>query len=97
MNKESDEKDWIDWQRLFLREDAEGIWNGLYSFVKASLRDYKADCYRITQDIFLYLLVTGKINRYTIHRYPPTEINRELHSLINNLMASNSNIYLRFS
>ena len=97
MDKESDETNWIDWQRLFIREDAEGIWNGLYGFVKASLKDCKSDCYRITQDIFLYLLVTGKINRYTIRRYPPAEINRELHALLNGLIASNANIYLRFS
>jgi hypothetical protein len=97
MDKEPDPANWIDWQRLFLREDAEGIWNGLFSFVKASMKDYKSDCHRITQDIFLYLLVTGKINRYTIHRYPPDKINRELQVLLSSLMASNVNIYLRFS
>jgi hypothetical protein len=74
-----------DWRELFMRQDAETIWQRLSALVRLTLPDQTAEHDAVTQEVFLDLLSGVRINTYLEQDYSSEEIRQEIKTLISNI------------
>ena len=72
-----------DWRELLIRQDAEIIWHRLSALVRLALPDRSGEHDTITQEIFLDLLSSERINMYLEQNYSGEEIRQDIKALIN--------------
>jgi hypothetical protein len=77
-----------DWRELLIRQDAETIWHRLSALVRVTLPEPTTEHDAITQEIFLNLLSSARINTYLEQDYPSEEIRQEIKTLISNATKS---------
>ena len=52
------------WRDLFVAEDAAGVWNRLSDLVRSEAARSQSDSDKLTQDLFLNILATGRYRFY---------------------------------
>jgi hypothetical protein len=67
-----------DWRQVFLSQDAQAIWHQLSVLVSTVVPGHSADHDLLTQELFLNLLATDRINYYIEHDYSDAEIRSDL-------------------
>lgn len=73
-----------DWRELLLEDDSEAIWSRISNLVKAERPAGEQANHLITQDLFLYLLATQRLNVYIDRKYSEEEITLDILSLLRN-------------
>jgi hypothetical protein len=71
-----------DWRQVFLSQDAQAIWHQLSVLVSTVVPGHSADHDLLTQELFLNLLATDRINYYIEHDYSDAEIRSDLIELL---------------
>ena len=72
-----------DWRELLTRQEIEPIWQRLSALVRLTLPDRASEHDRITQEVFLHLLSSNRIDMYLERNYSGEKIRRDLKTLIN--------------
>jgi hypothetical protein len=72
-----------DWRELLIRQDAEIIWHRLSALVRLTLPDRSGEHDAITQEIYLDLLSSERLNIYLERNYSGEKIRQEIKALIN--------------
>ena len=70
------------WRNLLINGDAEAVWRKILFLVKSSGRDQRRNSEQLTQEIFLHLLSTDRLNLYLEHRFTDEEITADLLSFL---------------
>jgi hypothetical protein len=70
------------WRAILFEQDAEAIWRNLSEMIRSVLPDQESDSDQITQEIFLHLIATDRLNLYIQRHYSDEEILQDLLSLI---------------
>lgn len=71
-----------DWRKIFIEQDAEVIWQRLFTLIESMVPNGRDDCDLITQELFLHLLATQRLNVYLAEGYSDEEIESDLLSLV---------------
>ena len=71
------------WRELFINQDAEAVWQNLYSFIRSAIPDYDSDYEQLAQELFLRLLMTERIQLYLEQGCSDDEIRDDLLLLLN--------------
>ena len=71
-----------DWREVLLSQDADAIWRKLYALVRSNIPDKPSEQERITQELFLFLVSTGRVNMYLEEDYSSDAIRLDLISLL---------------
>jgi hypothetical protein len=71
-----------DWRELLIGQDAEIIWHRLSALVRLTLSDRSGEHDTITQEIFLHLLSSDRIDTYLEQNYSGEEIRRDIKAII---------------
>ena len=71
-----------DWREVFLSQDADAIWRKLYALVRSNIPESPPDQERITQELFLFLVSTGRVIIYLDQGYSNEDIRLDLISLL---------------
>lgn len=72
----------INWRKLFIAQDAEAIWREIANLVRTISTGDDRTPDAITQEVFLFVVVTGRFNIYLEQGYSNAAISRELRALI---------------
>ncbi|MCI0488611.1 MAG: hypothetical protein L0229_18645 [Blastocatellia bacterium] len=70
------------WREILAEEDAEAIWQRLFTLIESAVPNRRDDCDLITQEIFLHLLATQRLNLYLTEGRSDEEIESDLLSLV---------------
>jgi len=71
------------WRQILIEEDADAIWRKLFTIIKSVIPDGEADCDKVTQEVFLHLLATGRLSLYINQEFSDKEIEQDLLSIAN--------------
>ena len=71
-----------DWRRVLLSQDAEAIWHRLSILVRAVAPDHPSGFDQLTQELFLNLLATDRVEFYFKQDYSDAEIRADLISML---------------
>ena len=66
------------WRSVLQSQDAEAIWQQLSILVRTAATGHPAECDQITQELFLNLIATDRINHYLESGYSDSEIRADL-------------------
>jgi len=66
------------WRSVLQSQDAEAIWQQLSILVRTAATGHPAECDQITQELFLNLIATDRINHYLENGYSDSEIRADL-------------------
>ena len=70
------------WRKLLIDEEAEAIWQKLFTLIESTASDDRSDCCQITQEVFLHLLATQRLRMYLTRDFSDEEIDMDLLSLV---------------
>jgi hypothetical protein len=70
------------WRELLTSQDASLIWHQLQIFVRSEYQDGKSDIDQLTQEVFLHLTSSGRLDLYVSEKYTEEEIRSDLLSLL---------------
>ena len=70
------------WREILAEEDAEAIWQRLFTLIESKVPERRDDCDRITQEVFLHLLASQRLHAYIIEGCSDEEIESDLLSLV---------------
>ena len=71
------------WRELFVNQDAEAIWQNIYTLITSVAPNPDSDYERITQELFLHILTTERIHLYVEQGCSDDEIRDDLLLLLN--------------
>ena len=71
------------WRELFLNQDAEAVWQKIYTLIRSAIPDYDYDYEQRAQELFLRLLTTDRIPLYLEQGCSDDEIKDDLLLLLN--------------
>jgi hypothetical protein len=71
-----------DWRKLFIAQDAEAIWHEIASLVDTVSTGAHPASDAITQEVFIFVVATGRFKTYLEQGYSNRAISRELKRLI---------------
>jgi hypothetical protein len=71
-----------DWRQLLTSQNASLIWHNLSILAREIIPDNQHRLDQVTQECFLYLLATGRIEEYISGNYSNEEIRADLLSLL---------------
>ncbi len=71
------------WRELFLNQDAEAVWQKIYTLIRSVISDTDSDYEQMAQDLFLRLLTADRIPQYVEQGCSDDEIRDDLLLLLN--------------
>ncbi len=71
------------WRELLIAEDAEALWQRLFTFIRSATPDLQVDFDQLTQEVFISLLAAGRFNLYIEQELTDQQIESDLLSLLN--------------
>ena len=71
------------WRELFLNQDAEAVWQNIYTLIRSAVPDPDSDYEQMAQELFLRLLTTERILMYVGQGCSDDEIRDDLLLLLN--------------
>jgi hypothetical protein len=71
-----------DWRDILIAQDAQAIWNRLSLLVRSAAADSSDQTDFAAQELFLFLLSTGKFEMYVEQGYSSEDIRRDIVSLL---------------
>jgi hypothetical protein len=71
------------WRELFVNQDAEAVWQKIYTLIRSVIPDSDSDYEQMAQEMFLRLLSTERIHLYVEQGYSEDEIRDDLLLLLN--------------
>ena len=71
------------WRELFVDQDAEAVWQKLYTLISSADSNSNYDYEQMAQELFLRLLTTERVKLYTEQGFSDDEIRDDLLSLLN--------------
>ena len=72
----------LDWREVLVSQNADAIWHKLYALVRSNIPDKPSDQELITQELFLFLVSTKRVNMYLEQGHSSEEIRLDLISLL---------------
>jgi hypothetical protein len=70
------------WRELFVDQDAEAVWQKIYTLIRSVVSDTDSDYERMAQELFLCLLTTQRVRIYIEQGFSDDEIRDDLLSLL---------------
>lgn len=70
------------WRELFVDQDAEAVWQNIYTLIRSAISDTDTDYELMAQELFLRLLSTQRVHIYIEQRLSDDEIRDDLLSLL---------------
>jgi len=71
------------WRELFVDQDAEAVWQKIYTLIRSAISDTDSDYEQMAQELFLCLLTTERVHLYVEQGFSDDEIRDDLLSLLN--------------
>ena len=71
------------WRELFVDQDAEAVWQKIYTLIRSANSTEDYDYEKVAQDLFLRLLITDRVHLYIEQGFSDDEIRDDLLLLLN--------------
>jgi hypothetical protein len=71
-----------DWREILIKQDAQVIWRELSRLVRSAIQEHHNDYDSLTQELFLFLISTDRLNMYVEQDFSDEEIKLDITTLL---------------